>query len=146
MGLAGTASSGYSSALIFVQTSMLFLMLLDILSFMAISSLGFHDPASGPLHMVARLFTTQWHLADGVSGGSNPAYCVHQVVYPGPGCVCSEEGAPSPNLDKGAVRLGFPALFSFLPPFLLFLRLLILGQSLNVPWGPIPALPYNLPG
>lgn len=80
MGMAGTASSGYSSALIFVQTSFLFLVLLDILSFTAISSLGFHDPASGPLHMVARLFTTQRHLADGVTGGSNPTYCVHQVV------------------------------------------------------------------
>lgn len=106
--MAGTASSGYSSALIFVQTSLLFLVLLDILSFTAISSLGFHDPASGPLHMVARLLTTQRHLADGVTGGSNPTYCVHQVVCPGPGCICSEEGAPSPNLAKGTVRLGGP--------------------------------------
>lgn len=52
---------GYFVVLIFVQISLPLLTLLAILSFVAISSLGFRDPASGPLHTVARLYTTQSH-------------------------------------------------------------------------------------
>lgn len=58
VGLAGTASRGYSSGPIFIQTSLLLLMLLSILSFLVISSLDFHDSASSTLCMVARLFIT----------------------------------------------------------------------------------------
>lgn len=52
---------GYVLVLIFVQTSLPLLTLLAIFFFMAISSLGFHDPASDPLHMMVSLYTTQWH-------------------------------------------------------------------------------------
>lgn len=60
--LAGKASSGCSSALSFIQIS-------APPHTVGISSLGFHDSASGPLHMLARLLTTPRHLAKGISGG-----------------------------------------------------------------------------
>lgn len=55
---------GYFLVLISVQTSLPLLTLLAILSFMEISLLGFCDPASGPLHWVARLLynTMAWRM------------------------------------------------------------------------------------
>lgn len=74
VGLAGTAPIAYSSGPSFVQTSLLLLTQLTILSFLEISSLGLHDSASRILRVVARLFITMAPNR-GVRGRLNPACC-----------------------------------------------------------------------
>ena len=120
-GLGGTTSSGSSSVLICVHTSLLLLNLSTILSFREISSL-----ASMTLHQVFFLWLPgcsrhngtwprgKWRMKSSLLCSSSP------MPWPS---LCLLLLAPSLDSHKDAVwseRPSLPALFSLLPLFLLF--------------------------